>query len=138
MRWNDIMLEKRYNPLSAYKQSKYAQMLFACEFNRWFNKEGVRAYVVDPGLVNTGIGTKQTGGITKVFWELQRRRGTLPEAVAQTYVYLCESDPAGLYFRDKCECRYDKRVGSPEDGKRLFELSERLCGITFGEGDESK
>lgn len=138
MRWNDIMLEKRYNPLSAYKQSKYAQMLFACEFNRWFNKEGVRAYVVDPGLVNTGIGSKQTGGITKVFWELQRRRGTMPEAVAQTYVYLCESDPAGLYFRDKCVCRYDKRVGSPEDGKRLFELSERLCGITFGEGDESK
>lgn len=138
MRWNDIMLEKRYNPLSAYKQSKYAQMLFACEFNRWYRKEGVRAYVADPGLVNTGIGSKQTGGITKAFWELRRRRGAMPEKAAQTYVYLCENEPVGLYFRDKRACRYDKRADNPEYGKRLFELSERLCGITFGGGDNGR
>lgn len=134
MHWNDIMLEKRYNPLKAYKQSKYAQMLFANEFNRWFRREGMRAYVVDPGLVNTAIGSKQTGGITKAFWELHRHRGVKPEMVAQTYVYLCENDPDGLYFHDKRVCPYDKRADSPEDGKRLFELSEKLCGITFGEG----
>lgn len=132
--WNDIMLQKRYNPLTAYKQSKFAQMLFACEFNRWYSREGMRAYVVDPGLVNTDIGCKQTGGLTKLVWELNRRRGVKPETVAQTYVYLCESEPDGLYFHDKCACAYDKRADNPGDGKRLLEFSEKLCGITFGEG----
>lgn len=133
--WNDVMLQKRYNPLTAYKQSKFAQMLFANEFNRCYKNEGVQAYVVDPGLVNTGIGSKQTGGITKLFWELHRHRGVKPETVAQTYVHLCENEPEGLYFHDKDACSYDRRADSPEDGKRLFDLSEQLCGITFGEGD---
>ncbi len=134
MRWDDIMFEKRYSPLYAYKQSKLANMLFAAEFNRRYGDKGVRAYVVDPGLVNTGIGSKQTGGIVRLFWELHRRRGVSPETSAKTHLHLCrlQDCPQGLYYHKCSPCAYSRYADSEEDAKRLFELSEKLCGITFG------
>jgi NAD(P)-dependent dehydrogenase (short-subunit alcohol dehydrogenase family) len=53
IRWNDIMFQRRYSCLFAYKQSKLCNMLFAAEFNRRFAGHGLRAYVADPGLVDT-------------------------------------------------------------------------------------
>lgn len=133
IRWNDIMFEKRYNPLYAYKQSKLANMLFASEFNRRFSGKGVKAYVVDPGLVNTDIGSKQTGGITHLVWELRKRGGVSPDRPAQTYRYLCcqTGHPEGLYYYDSASCAYSKYADNEEHARRLFELSEQLCGITF-------
>src|SRR5690554_2465832 len=56
--WDNIMLYRRYNPLVAYKQSKLCNMLFAKGLNERYAAEGIHAYVVDPGLVNTDIGNK--------------------------------------------------------------------------------
>lgn len=136
IRWNDIMFEKRYSPLFAYKQSKLANMLFAKEFNRRYADKGVRAFVVDPGLVNTDIGSKQTGGLTHLFWELRKKSGVSPDRPAQTYKYLCTQaeHPEGLYYHDCVPCAYSKYADNEEHAKRLFELSEQLCGITFEGG----
>ncbi len=133
IRWNDIMFEKRYSPLYAYKQSKLANMLFSKEFNRRFLSMGVRAYVVDPGLVNTDIGSKQTGGLTHLFWELRKKRGASPDRPAQTYLYLCsaEEHPEGFYYYDSSPCNYSKYADDEEQAERLFELSEKLCGINY-------
>lgn len=136
IRWNDVMFEKHYSPLFAYKQSKLANMLFAAEFNRRFGDKGVRAYVVDPGLVNTEIGSKQTSGLVRLFWELRRRRGVPPEVSAQTYLHLCSLSecPQGLYYYKCSPCNYSRYADSEEEAKRLFELSEKLCGISFERG----
>jgi NAD(P)-dependent dehydrogenase (short-subunit alcohol dehydrogenase family) len=133
IRWNDIMFEKRYSPLFAYKQSKLANMLFAKEFNRRYSDEGIRAYVVDPGLVNTDIGSKQTGGLTHLFWELRKKNGVSPDKAAQTYKYLCglPEHPEGLYYRDCEPSAYSRYADNEEHAKQLFDLSEQLCGITF-------
>lgn len=135
MHWSDVMYKKRYNCLMAYKQSKLCNMLFARELGRRY--ESVRAYVVDPGLVNTDIGSKQTGRIVGAFWSLRKRFGESPDVVAQTYVYLCTASPApeGLYFHACKESAYSPHADNAEDAKRLFELSEKLCGIRFGEGE---
>ena len=131
--WEDIMYQSRYSCLMAYKQSKLCNMLFAREFNRRFS--GVKAYVVDPGLVNTDIGSKQTNGLVSWFWSIRKKHGVSPELAAQTYVYLCNQmpKPQGLYYYRCQERAYSKRADDPEDAKRLFELSERLCGIHFAE-----
>ncbi|MDD5018259.1 MAG: SDR family NAD(P)-dependent oxidoreductase [Eubacteriales bacterium] len=136
MRWHDIMFQKRYSPLFAYKQSKLAGMLFASEFNRRFAGMGVRAYVVDPGLVDTDIGSKQTSGLVHAFWSLRRRGGVMPETAAASYACLCgeEKTPDGLYYRQCRPRAYSKQADIEDDAKRLFALSERLCGITFEEG----
>lgn len=137
MHWSDVMYSKHYRCLMAYKQSKLCNMLFAKQLNRRFEDSGVKAYVVDPGLVNTNIGNKQTSGIVNAFWSLRKKRGDSPEYVAQTYTYLCYQMPAPywLYYHACKPANYDKRVDNEQDARRLFELSEQLCGIRFDGGD---
>jgi NAD(P)-dependent dehydrogenase (short-subunit alcohol dehydrogenase family) len=132
IRWDDVMHKQHYSCLMAYKRSKLAGMLFAAELNR--RQREVKAYVVDPGLVNTDIGGKDTGGIVEAFWNLRRRGGVEPEVPAQTYAYLCSRQPApeGLYYHNCRPAKYSRRVDAAADAKRLFELSEQLCGIKFG------
>ncbi len=133
--WEDIMLQKHYNCLLAYKQSKLCGMLFAQAFNRRYAKLGARMYIVDPGLVNTDIGSKDTGGLVSWFWSLRKRGGRRPEIPAQTYAFLCNETPAPqeLYFYACAPQRYSKFADNAEDAERLFGLSETLCGITFQE-----
>jgi NAD(P)-dependent dehydrogenase (short-subunit alcohol dehydrogenase family) len=94
---------------------------------------GIRAYVVDPGLVNTDIGNKETGGLVNFIWSLRKRYGVPPSVPAKTFAFLCEQKipPEGLYY---CLCKeknYSRQVTS-ENADRLFELSERLCDIRYG------
>ena len=56
--WNDVMLRHSYDPLTAYKQSKLCNLLFAKGLNCRCASPGIHAYVVDPGLVRTDIGDK--------------------------------------------------------------------------------
>lgn len=134
VRWNDVMLSRRYNPLTAYKQSKLCNLLFAKGLNDRYQASGINAYVVDPGLVNTDIGNKETGGLVNFIWTLRKRHGVLPAVPAKTYAFLCEEEtaPEGLYYYLCKEKNYSKQV-TGENVDRLFELSERLCGIHYGE-----
>ncbi len=136
--WEDVMLRRHYNPLTAYEQSKVANVLFSTEFNRRHaSPEGspeprLRAYAADPGLVNTEIGLKGTQGIVRWFWNLRRRGGQSPEQGAATAVHLASQPLNGqssqLYWAD-CRptppSRYAQRA---DEAERLWQLSERLCG----------
>ena len=57
LKWDDIQLQRRYNGLRAYQQTKLANVLFSTEFNRRSNSK-IKAFAADPGLVYTDIGTK--------------------------------------------------------------------------------
>jgi len=135
IKWKDIMFKKRYNCLLAYKQSKLCNLLFAREFNLRLSDRGVRAYVVDPGLVNTNIGNKQTSGLVNYFWALRKKFGVDPALAAETYSFLANQYPASgdLYYYRCQERRYSKQVDC-QNAQRLFALSERLCGIRYEEG----
>ncbi len=133
VRWDDVMYRRgRYSLLGAYKQSKLCNLLYAAEFNRRHAGEGVRAYVVDPGLVNTEIGFKHTGGLASAVWALRGPKGAPPEKPAGTYAFLCAA-PASeteLYYYACKPAPYDRHAKSVADQKRLYELSEKLCGLT--------
>ena len=130
--WDDVMLRRGYNPLTAYKQSKLCNILFAKGLNDRYAQSGVHAYVVDPGLVNTDIGNKKTGGLVSCVWALRKRYGVSPSVPAETYAFLCgqEGAPKGLYYYLCKEKTYSKHV-TGENSDRLFALSERLCGIHY-------
>ena len=134
MHWDDVMLKEGYNPLTAYKQSKLCNILFAKALNDRYSRNGISAYTVDPGLVKTNIGNKQTGGLVNFIWSLRKRQGVSPEIPAETYVFLCEreSAPSGLYYYLDHERTFSKEV-TQENADRLFELSERLCGIKYSD-----
>ena len=134
MRWNDVMLTSGYNPLTAYKQSKLSNILFARGLNERYLAEGLRAYVVDPGLVCTDIGNKHTGGLVDFIWKIRKKHGVSPKIPAKTYGYLVDSDPAPeeLYYY-LCKPNFYSRQVTTENAERLFALSERLCGIRYPE-----
>ena len=139
--WDDVMYRHNYNCLKAYKQSKLANVLFMAEFNRRLghpSNEGqtrIRGYVADPGLVNTQIGLKGTGGLVSWVWNRRKRRGASPEQGAETVIFLA-ADPAveasaALYWRGcrpKTPSRYARNAAH---AARLWALSERLCGLTW-------
>ena len=130
--WDDVMLRRGYNPLTAYKQSKLCNILFAKGLNDRYASKEIRAHVVDPGLVNTDIGNKQTGGLVNIIWAMRKKHGVSPEIPAKTFAFLCKQEPApdGLYYYLCQESKYSKQVTS-ENADKLFELSERLCGIKY-------
>lgn len=129
--WPDVMLRQGYGTLAAYKQSKLANVLFSAEFNRRMAGTGVRAYAVDPGLVNTEIGLKGTGGVVQTVWDVRRRGGVSPEEGASTLVYLASEPSPGdaLYWKDCAPAEASREARSAAEAARLWSLSERLCGI---------
>ena len=62
MHWDDVMIRKRYNPLTAYKQSKLCNILFAKGLNDRF-------------INTTDIGNKYTGGLVRFIWSIRKKRG---------------------------------------------------------------
>jgi NAD(P)-dependent dehydrogenase (short-subunit alcohol dehydrogenase family) len=105
--------------------------LFSAEFNRRMAGSGVRAYAVDPGLVNTEIGLKGTGGLVQFVWDVRRRGGVSPEEGASTLVYLASKPSPGdaLYWKDSRPAEASEEARSEAEAARLWALSERLCGI---------
>ncbi len=137
IRFNDIMLKRKYNPLTAYKQSKLCNMLLALSINQMYNNAKVNAFVVDPGLVSTDIGNKNTGGLVSVVWNFRKKSGEDPKVCAKTYSYLCEDAvKAGLYHYKCAPAKYSKEVNT-DNAQKLFELSEKMCNIEFGKAGKS-
>lgn len=130
--WKDIMYKHGYNPLLAYKQAKLCNMLFALGLNQRFNGCGVRAYGIDPGLVKTDIGLKQTGGIVRLVWSLRRRSGVDASIPAKTYAFVLDEEkaPEGLYYYLCREARCSREVNKA-NADRLWKLSEQLSGLSF-------
>lgn len=132
--WRDIQLRRHYNCLWAYKRSKLANVLFTAELNRRLQeKDRIRAYAVDPGLVNTEMGLKATVGLANWIWKKRRHKGVSSEEGAATSVFLATEDLGNdtqeIYWRD-CQPKKPSRYAlSNKHAKRLWELSERMCGI---------
>ena len=132
--WGDVMLRRFYHVLLAYKQSKLANVLFTYELNRRFAGEnGLRAYALHPGLVNTSIGLKGTKGVARKVWEKRGPRGVSPQKGAETIIHLAEveelADPLAVYWRDCRPWPPSSYAQRPQEAARLWELSLQLCKI---------
>ncbi|MFA5381082.1 MAG: SDR family NAD(P)-dependent oxidoreductase [Candidatus Izemoplasmatales bacterium] len=130
--WHDIMYQKWYFVLPAYKQSKLANVMTAKTFNDKLANLGIRSFAVDPGLVRTTIGEKGMKGIALWAWLLRKRSGTSADVPAKTYLFLCKnSQIEGLYFKNSKAVNYNHQVDNNDQTERLFALSEKMCNISF-------
>ena len=131
--FEDVNLQHNYHGLRAYAQSKLANVLFTHEFDRRKGTLPISINAVQPGLVKTDIGLKNTISFHGLMWKLRRLSGVSPEKGAATSVYLASSeevrDNSGQYW-DKCKPKSaSKKANNPEDAIRLWELSKEMCGI---------
>lgn len=132
--WADVQHCRRYNGLRTYGETKLANILFSRGLNsRFTDLSKVRAFALDPGLVNTEIGKKGTPAIARLVWELRRRGGTRPEKPAAAILYLLLDDSLAesqeIYWKD-CQPKKASRAACDEEATmRLWEYSRVMCGI---------
>ena len=129
IRWRDIQLSRNYGQLKAYKQSKLISAMLTRRFNEL--SDGVRAYMADPGLVNTEIGFKNTGGLAKFIWKHRKSKGRPAAYGAATSVYLASEEvlPNELYFKDSRPKKPNKLVDDHDSVLRIWDYSLKIIGV---------
>ena len=120
--WKNPMFKGLYNSLLAYKQSKLCNMLLVYKLREL----NIKSYGIDPGLVNTNIGNKNTKGLVNFIWHLRKKSGVDSIIPAQTYLMICNNPNLnGLYYYLDKEIPYSKYINKKNSDK-LFKLSQKL------------
>lgn len=131
--FDNLNLAGHYHGLRAYRQSKLANVLFTYEFARRNPGIGIAIHAVHPGLVNTDIGIRHTNPFHRLAWRLRRSTGSSPEEGAATTVFLASAPEGGSmtprYWSDCLPRLSSARSHNADDAARLWDASERLCGI---------
>jgi NAD(P)-dependent dehydrogenase (short-subunit alcohol dehydrogenase family) len=116
--------------MTAYPQSKMANLLFTVELAKRLEGTGVTANIADPGFTATNLG-RDARGEFKEFLERARPTTRTPEKSAETAIYLASAPEVekvnGTLFRDKRETGMP-RV-DPADVQRLWKISAELTGV---------
>lgn len=128
--FEDINLNKGFNVIKAYSQSKLANVLFTRELARRVETKGITVNCCHPGAVATSIGIDRESGFGKTITGMLKPFFITPEEGARTAIFLATDesvkDVTGEYFY-KCKiARSSKRSQDIELAKRLYELSEKL------------
>lgn len=132
--FDDINL-KHYNVVKSYCQSKLANLLFVRELDRRLKEKDIPLTVncAHPGAVATQMGVDRKTRFGKTIVGILKPFFLTPEEGARTAVRLA-SDPllagvSGEYFANSAPYRSSKRSKDMDAAKRLFDLSEQICGI---------
>jgi NAD(P)-dependent dehydrogenase (short-subunit alcohol dehydrogenase family) len=143
--FDDLQSERRYSPRGAYQQSKLANAAFGVELDRRLRRAGspVKSTLAHPGYSATNL---QTTGPTGVMEKVMRvsnavfaqsaEQGALPILYAATAPGVESGD---FYGPDRLRGLrgHPTHVDvipegrDPEVGRRLWEISEELTGVTF-------
>lgn len=120
--------------MSAYADSKLANVLFTRELARRLAGSGVTANCFHPGFVQSGFGANNQGLLGLVIKIAASLFGRSPVKGAETLVWLAASPDAarfsGEYFFNRAVGRTSARAKDSALAARLWRVSEVLCGLT--------
>ena len=131
-----------YDPLTAYRQSKTATILFAVEFDRRHRGRGIRATAVHPGAVLTDTTRKmievQPSAASAFTWK------TVAQGAATSVFagFVAAADEVGGHYCEDCQVaavnddsatRFGVRgyALNPDHAKALWLKSEEMVGERF-------
>ena len=127
---DDLQAERRYKPMQRYGTTKLANILFTRALTRRLEGTGVTANALSPGFISTNL-SRDFGNFSKKMVNLMAGK---VEKGARTPVMVVTSpdlsDVSGRYFRNMAERRPSDRALDDAMGERLWEVSERLTGLT--------
>ncbi len=128
--FEDINLKKHYNVITAYSQSKLANVLFTRELARRVAKRGITVNCCHPGAVATNIGIDRDTGFGKTVTGLLKPFFQTPEEGARTAIFLAMDDSvknvSGEYFYRCRIAKSSKRSKDMRLARKLFVLSKKL------------
>ena len=133
--FDDINLTKDFNVVTAYSQSKLANVLFTRELAKRLKSRKITVNCCHPGAVATNMGIDRETGFGKTITSMLKPFFLTPEEGARTAVFLATDDSVsnitgGYFYRCKIT-KPAKQAKDPVEAKRLFELSEELTGCRF-------
>jgi NAD(P)-dependent dehydrogenase (short-subunit alcohol dehydrogenase family) len=143
--FNDLGSERSYQPRSAYQRSKFANAVFGLELDRRLRAAGspVTSVLAHPGYSATNLQTTGPTGAMKWFLRVSNalvaqhvERGVLPQLYAATAPGVKGGEffgPDGFNEMRGDPTRVEPvgRARDPELGRRLWEVSEELTGVTY-------
>lgn len=140
--WEDPnFVSTDYSKLTAYGQSKTANMLHAVELENRYGDRGLHAWSVHPGMVSTDLGRHFTKeDYAELIARAKYAGGELPPRVgvdvgASTQVWAAVSDDvlafAGGYLADCAQGSAARYALDANSAQRLWELSEQMVGENF-------
>jgi NAD(P)-dependent dehydrogenase (short-subunit alcohol dehydrogenase family) len=127
--FDDVMLVRSYDGFRAYRQSKLAQIMFTFELARHLEaaaaESGVTVNALHPAtLMDTKMVRESSG----------RAMTTVEEGLDATLRLVASPELEGVsgrYFDGLEESSVNPQAYNEAARARLWELSERLCGIEF-------
>ena len=120
--FDDVMLERGYDGMKAYTKSKLAQVMFTFELAERLQSTGVSVNALHPASLMD----------TKMVLETFGHSMSTVEEGAEAAVRLAVSPElegvTGRYFDGQREARADRQAYDAQARKRLWAVSEELCG----------
>ncbi|QHQ63479.1 SDR family NAD(P)-dependent oxidoreductase [Anaerocolumna sedimenticola] len=130
--FNNYNLKHGFNVITAYSQSKLANILFARELAERLRGRGITVNCCHPGAVATSMGINRDTGFGKTIVKLLKPYFLTPEMGASTAVYLATSPDVehatGKYFYRCWMTNTSKAAKSKKAARKLFILSEKITG----------
>ena len=131
--FEDLQSTGRYRAMTAYGQSKLANLLFTYELARRLADTGVTANALHPGFVRTALGRKDANPVLGALIWLVFRAGMSPERGARTSLLLAGSpgleEVTGKYYSAGNQVRSSRISYDIAAAARLWDLSEELTGL---------
>jgi retinol dehydrogenase-12 len=133
--FDDLQSENGYNGMRVYGTSKLCNILFTRELARRLEGTGVTANSLHPGTVRTGFGQDgDSKGFMRFGLALIRPFILSPARGAKTQIHLASSPAVegktGLYWSRSRPSRPTKVAQDDEAARRLWEVSEKLTGLS--------
>ncbi len=126
--WDDPELERNWDGLRAYGQSKLANVLFTNELARRLDGTGVTANSLHPGVIRTQIAKKHGWWGSRLVHNVRAPFVMSPEQGARTNIHCAMSEEVdgvtGTYFANARPKKPGKHTRDPADWERLWEVSE--------------
>lgn len=147
IRFDDVDGARAYSPMGFYDQSKFANAVFGHQLHLRLTEAGspVRSLLAHPGFTATNLQTSAPvalvrwvfGYLTGPLLAQRPERGALPQLYAATEPGLAGGEFIGPDGRGELRGAPTRvpladTAADPETGRRLWELSERLTGVSYG------
>ncbi len=125
---------EKYSGLTAYADSKLANILFTNELAHRLELTRVTANCLHPGMVDTGLVHAGSSWGMKALWYPAKPFMISAEQGARTSIYLATAPEvarvSGRYFKKARPGRCSSRSQSRPDAARLWRISEEETGVS--------
>lgn len=128
--FEDINLNKGFNVVTAYSQSKLANVLFTREMTKRLTDKGITVNCCHPGAVATNMGVSRDTGFGKTITGLLKPFFLTPAEGAKTAIFLATDDSVsgitGEYFY-KCKIASSSKMSKDMKlARKLYKFSGEL------------